>query len=147
VWRGSRNTRSGVDRGSVDHASDTGTDSGTRNRKFGRYSIDSTSGRRVRSRSIAAPDRDAALEPSEVGLISNARAHLLALPSKLAFQLAGVSDAGEVHATLTNAIHEALSELAGDANIAGAADNVESALAIAHVGNDKDQDASRTDES
>jgi hypothetical protein len=81
------------------------------------------------------------------GIISNVRAHFLALPSRLTHQLAGVTDLAKVHEMLTNAIYDALTELSGDASIARVADEVEGALAAAHEGNGRDQDVSRTDES
>jgi phage terminase Nu1 subunit (DNA packaging protein) len=72
-------------------------------------------------------------------IFGNVRAHLLSLPSKLVPQLTGITDSAQVYRMLTDAIREALTELSGDASIAGMAGEVEGVLAIEHEGNGADR--------
>jgi hypothetical protein len=61
-------------------------------------------------------------------MVSNCRAWLLAIPSKLTPRLSGLTDRSMIYAALEREIYEALSELSSDENAASVAASLEEEL-------------------
>jgi hypothetical protein len=61
-------------------------------------------------------------------MVSNCRARLLAIPSKLTPRLSGLTDRSMIYAALEREIYEALSELSSDENATSVAASLEEEL-------------------